>query len=222
MMRNDLVHQDQLGHLVAVANRVCAETKIDAAHISAMMDDPGVELLVALWTDFSEPDGLAAAALKGAEIVTECEATGHRRTLSTLAFWVRNEEHLLALGRDVAKLVEEETGARGEFAPIADDLAFEFVPNGEDVEQLFVTKSGGRIARRGRPETPEARRWVPLIPGCTVRDITPTSIEVCIADVARMYFDNQVPPLTAGAGAGAVVCEADLRRAGDAPLKSQA
>jgi hypothetical protein len=88
---------------------------------------------------------------------------------------VRNEEHLVALSKDVAKLVEEETSVRGEFTPIADDLAFEAV----------------RIARRGEPGTREAKRWIALIPGYTVRDITANKIEVCFADVVRMHFGDQ-------------------------------
>jgi hypothetical protein len=183
--------QEQLGRLVAGANRVRNDIKIDAEHIAAMIDDPDLELLVAIWTDLREPGGLAMAALKGADVMEGCHATGRRRALSAIAFWVRNEEHLLALSKGVAKLVEEETGARGEFSPIGDDIAFEAVPNGDDPDELYVTKAGARIARRGYPGTPEARRWIALIPGYTVRDITANKIEVCFADVVRMHFGDQ-------------------------------
>jgi hypothetical protein len=176
--------------LVAGANRVRKDIEIDAEHIAAMIDDPDLELLVAIWTDLREPGGLAMAALKGADVLEACDATGRGRMLSAIAFWVRNEEHLLALSKDVARLTEEETGARGEFTPIADDLAFEFVPSADDPDELYVTKAGARIARRGYPGTPEARRWIALIPGYTVRDITANKIEVCFADVVRMHIDD--------------------------------
>jgi hypothetical protein len=41
------------------------DIEIDAEHIAAMIDDPDVELLGAIWTDFRELGGVAMAALKG-------------------------------------------------------------------------------------------------------------------------------------------------------------
>ncbi len=35
---------------------------------------------------------------------------------------------------------------------------------------LFVTLNGKRIAKRGHPGTPQARTWMPLEPGWTVKD----------------------------------------------------
>jgi hypothetical protein len=186
------MHNSQLAPLVEAANRVRADDfKVGAEEIAAMIDDPDLELLVGLWTDLREPSGIAAAALKGTDIVEECNARGRSRTLSTFAFWLRNEEHFLSLREEVAKLVEQATSVRGEFHPIADDLAFEFVPSADDPDELYVTKAGARIARRGYPGTREARRWIALIPGYTVRDITANKIEVCFADVVRMHIGDQ-------------------------------
>jgi hypothetical protein len=71
---------------------------------------------------------------------------------------------------------------RGEFTPIADDLAFEFVPTSENIEALYVVKAGVRIARRGRPGTRERKRWIPLFPEYMVRDLSPNSIEIFAGD----------------------------------------
>jgi hypothetical protein len=45
--------------------------------------------------------------------------------------------------------------------------AVELVYDGKD---LFVLYCGLRIAKRGRPGTPQARSWIPLEPGFAVRD----------------------------------------------------
>ena len=48
-------------------------------------------------------------------------------------------------------------------------------PGGVD---LLIIENGVTIARRGYPDTSEARTWVPLFPGVTVRDTGRYSIEV--------------------------------------------
>jgi hypothetical protein len=37
-----------------------------------------------------------------------------------------------------------------------------------DGENLFVVFDGVRIAKRGHPDTPQARTWIPLEPGYAV------------------------------------------------------
>jgi hypothetical protein len=39
-----------------------------------------------------------------------------------------------------------------------------------DGADVFVTFNGVRIAKRGKPETPEARMWVSIEPGYAVLD----------------------------------------------------
>jgi hypothetical protein len=39
-----------------------------------------------------------------------------------------------------------------------------------DGRDIFVVYGGKRIAKRGRPETPQARTWVSLVEGYTVTD----------------------------------------------------
>ena len=43
---------------------------------------------------------------------------------------------------------------------------------------IYVVVDGVRIARRGDPDTPQARTWVSLEPGWAVRDVGPDKIEV--------------------------------------------
>jgi hypothetical protein len=51
----------------------------------------------------------------------------------------------------------------------------EIVCDGTD---LFVVENGVRIARRGYPGTKQARTWVSLEPGFSVRDDDPNAIVV--------------------------------------------
>jgi hypothetical protein len=41
--------------------------------------------------------------------------------------------------------------------------------NGEDVA-IYVVMDGVRIAKRGTPETPQAKQWISIEPGWVVRD----------------------------------------------------
>ena len=43
----------------------------------------------------------------------------------------------------------------------------EIVGDGHDI---FVVRNGIKIAKRGHPDTPQAKTWVSLEPGWTVRD----------------------------------------------------
>jgi hypothetical protein len=46
---------------------------------------------------------------------------------------------------------------------------------------LFVVLDGRRIAKRGKPDTPQARTWVTLEPGVTVldnADLTAITVEI--------------------------------------------
>jgi hypothetical protein len=47
--------------------------------------------------------------------------------------------------------------------------------NGAD---MFVIFNGVRIAKRGKPETPQARMWVSIEPGYTVLDGGPSRLVV--------------------------------------------
>jgi hypothetical protein len=48
-----------------------------------------------------------------------------------------------------------------------DNIEARMVCTGTDI---FIEFGGLRIARRGYPGTPQAKTWVPLEPGFTVRD----------------------------------------------------
>lgn len=48
-------------------------------------------------------------------------------------------------------------------------------PTGLDI---VIIEGGVRIARRGYPDTPEARTWVPLVDGVRVIDLDDHTIEV--------------------------------------------
>ena len=39
-----------------------------------------------------------------------------------------------------------------------------------DGADMFVVVDGVKVAKRGHPETPHAKTWVPIEPGYTVRD----------------------------------------------------
>jgi hypothetical protein len=47
-----------------------------------------------------------------------------------------------------------------------------------DGADVFVTFNGVRIAKRGKPETPQARMWVSVEPGYTVLDGGPSRLVV--------------------------------------------
>jgi hypothetical protein len=48
-----------------------------------------------------------------------------------------------------------------------------------DSTDIFISVDGVKIAKRGQPGTPQARTWIPLEPGWTVRDCPyPGKIEV--------------------------------------------
>ncbi len=49
----------------------------------------------------------------------------------------------------------------------AQHIEAEFVGDGQDI---FIVVQGVKIARRGRPNTPEAKTWVSLEPGWSVLD----------------------------------------------------
>jgi hypothetical protein len=59
--------------------------------------------------------------------------------------------------------------------PIGGDPPAAFELAGED---LFVQVSGRRVAKRGKRGTPEARTWISLDPGITVRDVDENSLVV--------------------------------------------
>ena len=40
----------------------------------------------------------------------------------------------------------------------------------DDADELVVVVDGAKIAKRGRPNTPQAGTWVPIEPGWAVRD----------------------------------------------------
>lgn len=170
--------------LIEEANR-SRHIDTTAEHIAAMIDADDVDLVVAIWTDVTEPAGIANLVFKGADLLPR--AGGKRRKLNLVVFWLRSEAHADAIGQELEELVQKATTIRGEFHPIADDVAFEFVPTAEDAENLYVVKGGARIARRGRPGTREARRWISLVLGYQVRDLSPEKIEVHFGD-AHLRF----------------------------------
>jgi len=47
-----------------------------------------------------------------------------------------------------------------------------------DGSNVFVTFNGVRIAKRSKPETPQARMWVSIEPGYTVLDGGPSRLVV--------------------------------------------
>lgn len=48
----------------------------------------------------------------------------------------------------------------------------------DDEADIFVVVDGVRIAQRGHPGTPQARTWVSLEPGWTVRDCQSGDLEI--------------------------------------------
>jgi hypothetical protein len=181
------MNEFNIGFLVERANE-SRHIKTTAKHVSAMIDSPNVDLVAALWPDPTEPHGAGITLVKGIDLIEKLKEKKRCATLATVAFWLRDEDHLLTLRDEVARLVEQATTVRGEFLPIADDLAFEAVPDTNDPDAIYVTKAGRRIARRGLPGTREAKRWIALIPGCSVRDITRKKIEVSCPEVARFHI----------------------------------
>lgn len=66
--------------------------------------------------------------------------------------------------------MDRQSTMRKRFALIGDDgdtPTCEFVDDGVD---LFIVFNGERIAKRGYPDTPQARRWISLTPGYSVID----------------------------------------------------
>ena len=49
---------------------------------------------------------------------------------------------------------------------------------------LFIRVDGVKIAKRGHPDTPHAKTWIPLEPGWTVRDVDPNGLEISYNDVS--------------------------------------
>jgi hypothetical protein len=47
-----------------------------------------------------------------------------------------------------------------------------------DGKDLFVVFNGGRIAKRGRPNSPQARTWVSIEPGFEVYDDGPEIVVI--------------------------------------------
>jgi hypothetical protein len=73
---------------------------------------------------------------------------------------------------------QEDHQMKSEFhAMISDEghtVQMEFVPNARKPKAIYIVVDGQRVARRGRPGTPQARTWVPMIPGCEVRSFSVT------------------------------------------------
>jgi hypothetical protein len=72
-----------------------------------------------------------------------------------------------------------------------DPPTVEMISDGED---LFVVVNGVKVAKRGRPGTPQANTWVSLGPGWTVLDRNyPEEIEVMFEGV-RMHHHASFEP----------------------------
>jgi hypothetical protein len=191
-------HTLELGQLIKAADRCRDLGAPNANNLRALIGDPDLDLEAALWPDLAEPRGVAVAIVKGADLFV-APSKSRRSRKRAGAFWLRDEAHFNALTDEVAKLVEQATTVRGEFLPIGDDVAFEAVPNTHNAEEFYVTKGGVRIARRGRPGTREAKRWIPLIPSYAVRDIDYGQIE---SFTALTCSSSQMDPYTNRSGVG--------------------
>jgi hypothetical protein len=177
-MEREAVVEMNAGTLVELANG-SRHIETTTEHVAAMIDAPHVDLVIAIWSDPTEPGGVATWIVKGRDLLESIvNKRRRRRCVSQVTFWLRNEEHANALNEEIAQLVEKATGARGEFLPIEDDLAFEVVPDTEIMEEFYVTKGGACIARRGRPGTRERKRWISLLPDYSVRDINKNQVEI--------------------------------------------
>jgi hypothetical protein len=70
-------------------------------------------------------------------------------------------------GSSLTAVSEDSAMTRSTTRPVAAMYTCEFEATEDDI---FVLLDGVRIAKRGYPNTPEARTWVSLGPGYTVRD----------------------------------------------------
>jgi len=70
-------------------------------------------------------------------------------------------------GSRLTAVSEDSAMRRSTTRPVAAMHTCEFEATDDDI---FVLLDGVRIAKRGYPNTPEARTWVSLGPGYTVRD----------------------------------------------------
>ena len=81
-----------------------AGTSIDttAEHVAAMLDSPDVDVVIALWRDPEAPGGIGVWVAKGLPVLEAIIERGSIATLPTVAFWLRDHEHALAIEAKVA------------------------------------------------------------------------------------------------------------------------
>jgi predicted peroxiredoxin len=65
--------------------------------------------------------------------------------------------------------------------------AIEAAKTGENEVTVFVVFNGVRIAKRGKPNTPQARTWIPLEPGYEVLSPPDLSEVIIIHNGVRMH-----------------------------------
>ena len=56
--------------------------------------------------------------------------------------------------------------------------AFLVEKSADGVQHLFVVCDGMKIAERGAPDTPQAKQWIPLVAGYTIRDVGSDGLSV--------------------------------------------
>jgi hypothetical protein len=77
-------------------------TDTTAEQVAALLDDPRVDVVVALWRDPDASKGVGVWVAKGLPVLEAIIERGRIATLPTVAFWLRDHEHALAIEAKVA------------------------------------------------------------------------------------------------------------------------
>jgi hypothetical protein len=73
-------------------------------HIAAMLGATYVDVVVALWRDPSAPDGVNIWVAKGLPLLEATVARDRSAQLATVAFWLRDRAHAVAMRRALANV----------------------------------------------------------------------------------------------------------------------
>src|SRR5262249_35864992 len=112
-------------------------------HVASMLEDPNVDVVVALWTDVSVAGGVATWVVKGLPILKAVVDNDQAAEIGVIAFWLRDRAHALAIKEALAA---GGPGAKSEFVLLleADGHRFEFevVGTEEDPQAIYVLVDG--------------------------------------------------------------------------------
>jgi hypothetical protein len=73
-----------------------------SAQVAALLNDPRGDVVVALWRDPDASKGVGVWVAKGLPVLEAIIERGSIATLPTVAFWLRDHEHALAIEAKVA------------------------------------------------------------------------------------------------------------------------